>query len=106
MVDGFVRVGYIYLNGAAQRGTNSEKDCIMEFTIKSRKLNQEITFSRAGNYYIYVGLNGKSGSLGRQICEGVSLMGDTIGCRGENESKFKTICRRWYKTFVRNEARI
>lgn len=29
MVDGFVRVGYIYLNGAAQRGTNSEKDCIM-----------------------------------------------------------------------------
>ena len=29
MVDGFVKVGYIYLNGAAQRGTNSEKDCIM-----------------------------------------------------------------------------
>ena len=78
----------------------------MELTIKSRKLGQEITFSRAGNYYIYVDLNGKPGTLGRQICEGGSLMGDTIGCRGENEAKFEMICRRWYKSFIRNEARI
>lgn len=78
----------------------------MELTIKSRKLNQEITFSRAGNYYIYVDLNGKPGSLGRQICEGGGLMGDTIGYRGESESRFEAICRRWYKAFIRNEARI
>ena len=78
----------------------------MEFTIKSRKLGQDITFSRAGDYYIYVDLNGKPGTLGRQICEGGSLMGDTIGYRGENEEQFKVICRRWYKSFIRNEAHI
>ena len=78
----------------------------MEFTIKSHKLGQEITFSRAGNYYIYVDMNGKPGSLGRQICEGGSLMGDTIGYRGENEERFEAICRRWYKSFIRNEAHV
>ena len=76
----------------------------MQLTIKSRKLGKEITFSRAGSYYIYVDLNGQPGCLGRQICEGGSLMGDTLGYQGESKERFEAICRRWYKAYIRNEG--
>ena len=45
----------------------------MELTIKSRKLNKDVTFFK-NNYakglcYIFVDLNGKKGTLGKQICK-------------------------------------
>ena len=72
----------------------------MELTIKSRKLNAEIKFSRPANYYIYVDLGGKPGTLGNQICDGGRTMGNTIGCSGDQE-QFEKICRRWYRAYIR-----
>ncbi|GAB3235145.1 hypothetical protein [Pseudaeromonas pectinilytica] len=76
----------------------------MQLTIKSRKLGKEITFSRAGSYYIYADLNGQPGCLGRQICNGGSLMGSTMGYSGDSQAQFEAICRRWYKAYIRDEA--
>lgn len=76
----------------------------MELTIKSRKLNSEITFSRPGRHYIYANLNGQPGTLGNQICDGGRTMGNTIGYSGDDQEQFDKICRRWYKSHIRNEA--
>ena len=76
----------------------------MYYIIKSRKLDKEITFSRPGSYYIYADLNGQPGCLGRQICNGGSLMGSTLGCSGDSQEQFEAICRRWYKAYIRDEA--
>lgn len=75
----------------------------MQITIKSRKLDQEITFSRPGGDYIYADLNGEPGRLGKQICAGGRLLGSTIGYSGDDEDEFATICRRWYKAYVSRE---
>lgn len=72
----------------------------MQLTIKSRKLNREITFSRPGKGYIFADLNGKSGTLGNQICHGGGTMGSTISYSGDDQSQFETICRRWYRSFI------
>ena len=76
----------------------------MQFVIKSRKLGKELTFSRPGSYYIYADLNGKSGCLGRQLCNGGSTMGSTLGCSGDSQAQFEAICRRWYNAYIRYEA--
>lgn len=72
----------------------------MKLTIKSRKLNRTITFSRPGASYIYADLNGQSGTLGKQICARGGLMGNTMTYSGDDEAKFAAICRRWYRAFV------
>jgi len=73
----------------------------MRLTIKSKVLGKEIEFSRPGNFYIYVDLNGQPGTLGNQICENGGLMGSTIGYNGDDEERFITICRRWYRNYIR-----
>lgn len=70
-------------------------------TIKSRKLNREITFSRPGKSYVFADLNGQPGTLGAQICEGGSTSGNTITYDGESQDRFEAICRRWYRAYVR-----
>ena len=72
----------------------------MEFTIKSRKLNSEITFSRPGNHYIYADLNGQEGTLGNQICDGGRTMGTTVGYSGDDQEQFEKICKRWHRAYV------
>lgn len=75
----------------------------MILTIKSVKLGKTITFSRPGTAYIYADINGKSGTLGMQIC---SKSGSTLTCEGdspEDEARFEAICRRWYRGYVKNE---
>lgn len=74
----------------------------MQLVIKSRKLKKEVTFSRPGGYYIFVDLNGKSGTLGVQICEHGSTMGSTIGYGGESEVEFNAICRCWFDSYLKN----
>jgi hypothetical protein len=73
----------------------------MKMTIKSKILGKKIEFSRPGNFYIYVDLNGQPGTLGNQICENGGLMGSTIGYNGDDEERFITICRRWYRNYIR-----
>lgn len=72
----------------------------MELTIKSRKLNREITFSRPGSSYIFADLNGKSGTMGNQICAGGSTMGSTLSYDGDDQAEFDAICRRWYRSYA------
>lgn len=72
----------------------------MRYTIKSRKLNREITFSRPGKGYVYVDLNGQPGTLGKQICDGGNLMGSTITYSGNDREGFEKLCRRWYRSYV------
>lgn len=72
----------------------------MGLTINSKKIGKQINFSRPGNHYIYVDLNGKPGTLGNQICRNGSLTGDTIGYSGDSDEVFERICRRWYRKFT------
>lgn len=76
----------------------------MELKIKSRKLERTLTFSRPGNFYIFVDINGGAGSLGRQICRGGYNTGSTIGYDGDDEAEFARICRLWYRSFIREET--
>lgn len=73
----------------------------MKMTINSRKLGRVITFSRPGPSYIYADLNGQSGTLGRQICDGGRTMGSTIAYDGNDQTRFEEICRRWYRAHIR-----
>ena len=73
----------------------------MEFSINSRKLGRTITFTRPGKSYVFANLNGKSGTLGNQICSGGGTMGNTITCDSDDQAKFEAICRRWYRAYVR-----
>ena len=75
----------------------------MKATINSRKLNQEVTFTRPETRYIYVDLNGKPGTLGNQICSGGRLTGSTISYCGDSSKAFATICRSWFNSYLRSE---
>ena len=66
----------------------------MEFQIKSRKLNQTLTFSIPGSGNIYVDTNGKPGTLGEQIRKD---SGSCISYRGDDQLAFEAICRKWYR---------
>lgn len=77
----------------------------MRYTITSRTLKRDITFSRPGSYYIHVDLNGKAGGLGDQICRGGWLMGSTLGIDGDDDDpnvreKFERTCRNWWKQYL------
>jgi hypothetical protein len=74
----------------------------MQTTINSRKLAKKVTFSRPGVAYIYVDLNGKHGTLGQQACKGGNTAGSTIAYYGDDQAQFDTICRRWYRAYVRS----
>lgn len=70
-----------------------------DFTINSRKIGREFTFSRPGDYYIYVDINGQNGTLGNQICDGGALNGNTLGYRGDDQDEFEAICRNWFRAY-------
>jgi len=77
----------------------------MKLTIHSRKLGKPLTYSRPGSYYIYVDLNGKSGTLGYQIFDGGKLTGSAISVHGyDNDSavkkEFERVCRNWHKRYI------
>ena len=82
----------------------------MEFTIKSKKLNRDITFFCSGDSgYIYVNLNGQHGTLGNQICKGGSLSGNTLyhSYSGDNDkqnlARFGIVCRAWWRSYLRHQ---
>lgn len=69
----------------------------MEFTIKSKKLDRDITFSLPGKSYIYVDINGGEGTLGWQICKGTVC----ITYSGDDQLEFNKICRNWYRRYIK-----
>lgn len=76
----------------------------MNYTIFSKKLGHEITFSRPGNHYIFVDLSKnqtKPGTLGNQICHGGDIMGSTISYFEENDEVFASICKKWWKKYLK-----
>jgi len=74
----------------------------MELTINSKILNKKITFSIPGKSYIFADLNGQPGTLGKQICTGGYTSGPTMSYGGQNQKTFESICRRWYRAYVKN----
>lgn len=71
----------------------------MELTIKSRKLNKTVTFFKLSfkeTSYIWVDLNGKKGTLGKQICKGGYLQGEAIT---STDQDFEKICKRWLNQY-------
>lgn len=72
----------------------------MQFTINSRKLDKAITFSRPGKSYIFANLNGQSGTLGNQICQGGSITGSTLAYTDNSQPEFERICRNWWKLYL------
>ena len=71
------------------------------FTIKSRKLNREITFFRVdGGSYVYVNLNGEYGTDGNQICKGGKIRGNAVDYYGNEIEGFKRVCRNWFKQYI------
>lgn len=71
------------------------------FTIKSRKLNRELTFFRVdGGSYVYINLNGEYGTDGNQICKGGRLIGVPISYYGNTQEGFKRTCRSWLKQYL------
>lgn len=84
------------------RSGEGNQGTIMKLTINSRTLGKPVTFSRPGNTYIFVDMNGKPGTLGYQICEGGALTGSTIAYDGDSHEQFDHICRRWFKAHLRN----
>ena len=72
----------------------------MLFTIKSRKLNREVTFYFSGQTigYVFVDLNGLDGTLGAQCCDYGRLSGETLLCMRKN---FRKTCKAWFASHLK-----
>lgn len=73
----------------------------MKYTIFSKKLGKEVTFSRPGRSHIFVDLNGECGTLGRQICRGGELMGSCISIESDNQRAFERTCKSWFTQYLK-----
>ena len=75
----------------------------METTINSRKLGYPVTFyAPSSGGYVFVDLNGKSGTLGQQICAGGDVnCGSTLSYSGDPDN-FGDFCRRWFASYLRD----
>jgi len=71
------------------------------FTINSKTLGKSLTFSRPGSWYVYVDLNGHSGTLGQQICTGGDFGGGTITAAHCSQDQFNRLCRNWYRAYLK-----
>jgi hypothetical protein len=76
----------------------------MKVAINSRKLGKEVTFFCRSNGYIYVDLNGQSGTLGKQICTGGYLQGNTLSFHGNDEKAFAAKCRQWFGQYLKHRV--
>lgn len=74
---------------------------MLEFTLNSRTLGQELTFTQPGQCYVWLQFgNGER----QQICEGGRLSGATVMFTG-GEDGFKRMCRKWYRSYMKAVAR-
>jgi hypothetical protein len=72
----------------------------MKTTINTRDHGEVTFFTPDNGGYVWVDLNGRPGTLGRQICDRGGLMGSTISYRG-TEDGFERLCRRWWSAYLR-----
>lgn len=73
----------------------------MELKINSEKLGKTLTFSRPGDHFIFVDLNGNAGTLGNHICRGGKILGSSIGYSGDDQKSFESICKTWYRAYLK-----
>jgi len=67
----------------------------MRYTIKPRQ-GEPLTFWAPDNGgYIRLESNGRSGTLGHQICAGGGFMGNTLSAR--DEADLKATVQRWWR---------
>ena len=78
------------------------------FTIHSRKLNRNFTFSAniddskpRDSKYVRIEEDGKTGTLAPQICYGGGFMGNTVSSTPET---FERDCRTWYSQYMASEC--
>lgn len=72
-----------------------------KYTIKSRKLGRDVTFSIPGSHYVFVDLNGGYGTQGQQICRGGRLnSGSTIT---STEETLPITATKWLRQYLRGE---
>ncbi len=72
----------------------------MELKIDCPELGRELTFCRIADCAIYVDINRRPGTLGRQICEEGKFMGETTTYEGESQEIFEELCTDWYHEFL------
>lgn len=73
---------------------------MLRFTLKSRKLGHDVTFSRPGKHYVFLDQTAdqsRPGTMGAQICDGGGFHGNTIMFSGDDEARFAATCRRWWR---------
>ena len=75
----------------------------MRTTINTREFGELEFFTGNGTDYVFVDINGRSGTLGNQICDNGGLMGSTISYRGGSPIDFEKICRRWWRAYLRKQ---
>ena len=76
----------------------------MMIEINSRKLGRKVSFSVPGKRYIFFDMSedqNSPGTLGKQICDGGELMGNTMTYSGDNIKEFKNICKNWLNSFYK-----
>lgn len=74
----------------------------MKLKIYCPELGRELTFTRPGGLYLYVDINRKPGTLGRQMCEDGKFLGSTLSFFGESQEYFEELCTEWYREFLDN----
>lgn len=92
---------------------------MLEFTIKSRKLQKTVTFCRPIDFHIYVDLNGQEGSQGWILLKnGYSKFDfpfeDCLGVYGDDDDdrpiddigdvqrEFNRICLKWWRMYIKD----
>jgi hypothetical protein len=79
----------------------------MRLTIKAKKEIETLTGTEKPVFkfwapdnggYVRLESDGKSGTLGQQICDGGGFSGSTVSCSPAN---FDRVCRSWYRAYMR-----
>ena len=74
----------------------------MKYKFYSKKFKRYVTFSRPGDAYIYIDFRtGCGGICGDQICYNGGFTGNTVIYYGNDEHEFESICKRWWKQYLR-----
>lgn len=80
--------------------SKQQKEHIMQYTKKSRKLKTDFEFYLAGEY-VYVTLTENNTIVQKQICDQGNFIGSTITFYGSNFEEFKKVCDRWYRSYMK-----
>lgn len=73
----------------------------MKTTISTKSHGEITFFVPILGGYVWVDLNGKSGTLGNQICRGGNLRGSTKSFHGDDRAAFDKLCRNWWKAYLK-----